>query len=169
VQLSKNSMKSLIPRYNSARMVMDYLRQSYAPAVRQTRKLGEAGGAAARELAAWKKVVHGCWKGVRLELAQEPAQKLPHGDRLLLEVGARLNGLGIQDVLVECVLGRGEGEAFRVEQTLPFAPQEGAAGETVRYRLELTPLSGLQQYRIRIRPVHAAMSHPLELGLCTWL
>ncbi len=169
VQISKNSMESLIPRYNSARMVMDYLRQAYAPAVRQTRKLGEAGGAAARELAAWKKVVRSRWKGVRLELAQEPAPKLPHGDRLVLEVGARLNSLSIQDVLIECVLGRGEGEAFRVEQILPFAPQEGAAGETVRYRLELTPLSGLQHYRIRIRPVHAAMSHPLELGLCTWL
>lgn len=171
VQISKNSMKSLIPRYNSARMVMDYLRQSYAPAVRQTRKLGEAGGAAARELAAWKKVVRSRWKGVGLELAQEPAPKLSHGDRLVLEVGARLNGLGPHDVVVECVLGRGEGEAFRVEQTLPFAPapREGGAGEAVPYQLELTPLSGLQHYRIRIRPVHAAMSHPLELGLCTWL
>ena len=169
VQISKNSMKSLIPRYNSSRMVMDYLRYAYAPAVRQTRKLSAGGGAAARELAAWKKVVRGCWKGVRLKLLREPVRALPHGERLALEVQARLNGLDVKDVVVECVLGRGDAENFRTELTMPFAPQEGASGESLVYRLELTPLSGLQHFRVRIRPVHAALSHPLELGLCTWL
>ncbi|HID48065.1 MAG TPA: alpha-glucan family phosphorylase, partial [Chromatiales bacterium] len=39
VRLSKNSMKSILPHYNSQRMVMDYTEKFYAPASRQRRRL----------------------------------------------------------------------------------------------------------------------------------
>ena len=169
-RVSRNSMKTLIPRYNSARMVMDYLRTAYAPAARQTRRLGEDGGAAARELAAWKRKVRECWSGVGLGLAQEPATALRHGEHLVLEVWARLNGLEPQDVVVECLLGEGaENEPGALPLGYPFAPAGTGEKGSVRYRLELTPLAGLQHYRIRTRPSHAALSHPLEMGLLVWL
>jgi starch phosphorylase len=168
IRLSKNSMKTLIPRFNSARMVMDYLQEFYAPAARHTRKLSEDAAAAARELAAWKKVVRQCWPGVRLELADEPAVVLPHGTPLRLLARASLNGLSPQDVLVECVLGQGEGERFEARQTIPFVPQAGDARSGL-FSLELAPLPGLQRYRVRMRPVHAALAHPFELGLAAWV
>jgi glycogen phosphorylase len=169
IRISRNSMKSLIPRYTSARMVMDYLRGAYAPAARQARKLGDNGGLAARELAAWKQRVRERWGRVGLRLAREPQQTLRHGERLVLEVLAQIDGLQPQDVVVECLLGGGaEEEVFSNCLSHPFAPV-GAEGSSVRYRLDLTPLPGLQHYRIRMRPVHAALSHPLEMGLLAWL
>ena len=167
IRISRNSMKSLIPRFNSARMVMDYLRSAYAPAARQARKLGEDGGAAAAELAAWKKRVRQRWSGVGLRLLREPPGTLRQGEQLVLEVLVQLNGLEPQDVVVECLLGSGEEEAAR-ELSQPFAPV-GAEGSGFRYRLDVTPLAGLQHYHIRMRPAHAGLSHPLELGLLSWL
>src|SRR3546814_6401338 len=35
IRISKNSMKTLIPRFNAERMVMDYVRKFYGPAARQ--------------------------------------------------------------------------------------------------------------------------------------
>ncbi|MFT4045371.1 MAG: alpha-glucan family phosphorylase, partial [Solimonas sp.] len=54
VRISKNAMKTLIPRFNSARMVMDYVRGFYGPAAGQTARFGAGGHALAREYAAWK-------------------------------------------------------------------------------------------------------------------
>ncbi|HEY3858480.1 MAG TPA: alpha-glucan family phosphorylase, partial [Gammaproteobacteria bacterium] len=51
VAMARHSMASILPRYTSERMVLDYLRRFYLPALRQGAALGENGGAAARELA----------------------------------------------------------------------------------------------------------------------
>jgi len=44
VRLCKNSMKTLIPRFNAQRMMRDYLRMAYAPAIRRGRELGAEPG-----------------------------------------------------------------------------------------------------------------------------
>src|SRR5690606_17640242 len=71
LRLSRNSMKTLIPRFNSARQVMDYVRGFYAPAARKSRELGANGAALARELAAWKARVRQAWPGVSIRLDGE--------------------------------------------------------------------------------------------------
>ena len=161
-------MKTLIPRYNSARMVMDYLRGSYAPAAKQTRKLRAAQAAPAKELAAWKARVRERWPGVKLAMEGAPAESLHQGEQLPLEVTAQLNGLEPGDVVVECLLERNLPDGGSARVAYPLAPQGGADG-TVRYHLELQPFAGLQHFGIRVRPAHAALSHPFELGLLTWL
>lgn len=170
IRYCRNSMKTLIPRYNSARMVMDYLHGSYAPAARQTREFSAEGAAVARELAAWKARLIERWPAVRLELPQPPPESLPQNQPLPLQVLAHLSGLEPTDVVVECLLetqASTDTPAQRI--TLPFAPDgEGHRG-IVRFRLDLRPCPGLQHFRIRVRPAHAALSHPLEMGLLRWL
>jgi starch phosphorylase len=39
-----------------------------------------------------------------------------------------------------------------------------------RYRVEMKPgLAGRLDYRIRVFPRHDLLTHPFELGLCTWV
>jgi starch phosphorylase len=168
LRIAKNSMKTLIPRYNSVRMVMDYLRDFYAPAARQARRLAANGGAPARALAQWKARVRAAWPGVRLRLAEPPPPALEHGERARLRVLATLNGLAPEDVVVECVLGHAEaGERFVAACVAPLAASERAGEETL-FAGEVQPLAGLQQLRVRLRPAHAAQTHAFELGLMTW-
>jgi starch phosphorylase len=159
-------MKTLIPRYNSARMVMDYVRDFYGPAARQTRRLPVDD--AARTLAQWKRRVREAWPGVRLQMTDPPPAALEHGERLKLKALVQLNGLSASDVAVECVLGHADiNGKFATDCIMALHPaQTSADGAT--FSGDLEPLAGLQQVRLRVRPANALQSHPLELGLVLW-
>jgi starch phosphorylase len=163
-------MKSLIPRFNASRMVMDYVMKLYGPANWQRRALGADGGAPARALAEWKARIGQAWSGVRLRLRETPAEVIASGAALSLTVAAELNGLEPGDLVVECLCGREESEDFVVEQRTALKPTDERDGNAVVYRAELLPpLSGLQQFQLRAYPYHPELSHPFETGRMLWV
>src|SRR6266566_5386690 len=93
VNLSKASMKSILPRFNSQRMVMDYVTRYYAAARKQRLVLAGNDFARAKELAAWRKKIAGAWPQVKLRRLDTPPARLIAGRALSLRVAARLNGL----------------------------------------------------------------------------
>jgi starch phosphorylase len=165
LRIAKNAMKTLIPRYNSARMVIDYVRDMYGPASKQGRQLADPAAAAA--LAQWKQKVRQAWGGVRLRLDAAPAA-VTHGQRLPLRALAFLNGLTPADVAVECELGRLDAAGTFTRQRIVALHPGEAAGQEMAFGVELEPLSGRQHYRVRMRPRHPALSHPFEMGLVVW-
>ena len=170
VRLSKASMKSLIPRYNAQRMVMDYVMKLYGPANWQRRALGENGGAPARALAEWKARVSAAWPGVSVRFVDTPAEVLAAGDSLQLAVAVHLNGLEPEDLVVECLSGREGPEGFMVEQRTALKPTEDRVDGAVVFHVDLLPpLTGLQQYQLRAYPYQATLSHPFETGRMLWL
>lgn len=169
IQISKNSMKTLIPRFNSSRQVMDYVRQYYGPAARQTALFTANGGIVARDLSDWKRRVRERWSGVSVRAGASFPEALHQGESLPLRVQAQLNGLAAEDVVVECVVGREDSDGhFVVERTEPLA-KVGESGNSVQFGLDFEPLPGLQSYRIRMRPEHPALSHPFEMGCVIWV
>jgi len=168
VRLSKNSMKTLIPRFNAQRMLQDYLREAYAPAIRRGREFAENNAARAAELAQWKRKVRHGWGGVRARADPAPAI-LPHGERLHLRVHVHLNGLAPEDIAVECVQGRRNAlDDFEPSIATRFRPGVRHDADAV-YELDLEPMTGLQHFRLRVYPSHAALIHPFELGSMIWL
>ena len=166
VQISKNSMKTLIPRFNAARQVMDYVRGFYGPAAAQGAKLGA--GSTAKDVAAWKQRIRQQWKGVRLAASGDFPTALNQGQTLPLRVNAWLGNLAPSDVTVECVVGRLDGNGkFSVERAYPLSTN-GKQGDAQHYQLDLAPLPGLQHYKLRMYPSHAALSHKFELGCMVW-
>ena len=170
VKLSKASMKSTIPRFNSQRMLMDYVKKLYAPAQSQRRKLEANGAQLARDLAAWKHRVREAWPGVSLQLMLQPPAHLYHDEEIVLHVRAKLNGLHAEDVRLECLFGReGGGGELDVMQRAEM-PATGVDGEYTEFAIELPPeVAGLQYYKLRMYPYNDALSHPLELGCMIWV
>jgi starch phosphorylase len=165
LRLSRNSMKSLIPRFNSSRQVIDYVRGYYGPASKAAKRLSADQGKAAQVLSQWKRRVREAWPGVSLSLATTPAAVVATGERLPLRVQAQLNGLDAEDLVVECRVGRLDTQArFQVERVLPLK-----AGKDGVFETELEPLAGLQHYQIRAYPRHPAQAHRFELGAMVWL
>ena len=188
VQLCKRSMASVLPAFNSERVLRDYVREFYAPAARQGRVMAAEEFQAARELGAWKEKVRAAWPGVAVKLLGNPGTEISFAERVTLEVDVTLNGLAPRDVRVECqarrVLGsdldapvRGyaenrkptngvgylEGRAVLVELFKPGAVDEAGS---CRYRLEFQPpWAGTLEYEVRAVPDHPHLSHPYELGL----
>jgi starch phosphorylase len=169
-------MKSILPQFNTIRMALDYLNDSYAPAARQGRRLAEQQYAGARELARWKKKIRGCWPSVRARLPAPLATSVQAGETVSLEVAVYLHGLDAGDVVVECVLGdeSAAGE-FVAAERIPFTlVGQNPEGETL-YHCDLFDTNqscragGLHQFKVRVYPSHELLSHPFESGHMLWL
>lgn len=171
VQFSKASMKSIIPRFNAQRMVRDYVRDFYNLAKEQHRQLATADGAAAHELARWKRKVRELWPGVSMKLLTEVTSRLKHGEILPIRVAAFLNGLSHKDVVLECQVGKenADGE-FEVLSRHFLEPEQPTHGEQTIFSLAFEPkLAGLQSFKIRMYPYHDHLSHTFEMGFMIWL
>jgi starch phosphorylase len=171
VKKSKKSMKSLMPRFNSQRMVMDYAQNYYALAKRQRLMMMGNNFARAREIAAWRKRLDEYWPRVGLRRVDNASSELRSGEVFTLRVAVNLNGLRPEDVLVECLVGREDenGDFVKLDSHV-FAPEaQNEHGETL-FKLDLYPrLPGLQFYKIRMFPFHPALSHRFEAGYMIWL
>lgn len=176
VKKSKSSMKSIMPRFNSQRMAMDYIRDYYGRATKQYRALSESNCAPAKQLAEWKRKVHKDWRNVRIRLVSSLPTEIVNGQSMLVEVAAHLGGLDPEDVVVECVLGRqNDMNVFVPVQRIDFdVVGRTREGETL-FRVDLhaprlgIPLPGLQCYKIRIYPYHRLLSQRFETGCMIWL
>jgi starch phosphorylase len=188
VQLCKRSMASVLPAFNSERVLRDYVQAFYAPAARKGRIAAADDFRVARDLGAWKSRVRAAWPGVALTLVGRAPVEIAFGERAVLEVDVTLNGLSPADVRVECVVRRmlgsdlvvpvqGYAENRRPEHGTfyldgqanllePFVPGPVDSAGVCRYRLEMQPpWAGTLEYEIRAVPQHANLSHPYELGL----
>ena len=88
-----------------------------------------------------------------------------------VEVAAKLNGLGPEDIAVEVLLGRPEaGLASETpnRRRMRFERQLADTGEHL-FAIDFTPeFFGRVEYRMRAFPHHELLTHPFELGLMVW-
>ena len=171
VKMAKNSMMSLLPRYNSARMVSEYTKNFYVPASRQGALYAANDFSGAKKIAAWKAFVKKAWGGVTIRRLDAPSKRISFGDTLQFEVAVRLNGLQPEDVMVELLICRQFKKSklcnfkhFRFE----FSGVE-ESGEHL-FALNLVPdLCGKLEYHMRVYPYQPLLTHPFEMGMMVWL
>ena len=169
VKLAKRSIASLLPRFNSARMLGEYVAKCYLPAAQQGRRYAENQFGVARSVAEWKARARQAWPGVSIRRLDSPKKRIQFGETMRIETALRLNGLNPEDVAVELLLSRSgtQGKEARMHYRLT-AQGADASGEH-RFALELAPeLCGRLDLRIRAYPWHELLTHPLELGLMIW-
>jgi starch phosphorylase len=171
VKMSKGSMKSIMPRFNSQRMVMDYVRDYYDPARRQRLVMMGNDYARAREVAQWRRKIDRHWPGVKLRRVDGGSAQIAAGRSLPVRVAATLNGLEPDDILIECLVGvDGENGEFVLRDRQVFTPGERSESGETMYTLDLLPrLPGLLAYKIRLFPFHPALAHRFEAGYMLWL
>ena len=171
VQLAKESMQSVIPRFNAQRMVKDYIDEVYLPAIDSIARLTADKGVGAAELARWKKEVRGRWNGVSARRLDGARSFMEQGENLELRVAARLNGLKGEDVIVECLLGKsmeGGDMELAVRNVLTATGEEH--GETIfQGSFACNGLSGLIAYKLRIYPSHPMLCRRFEMGFMKWV
>ena len=170
VKMSKAAMKSCIPRFNSARMVVDYVNEFYAKARTQTIRFAKNNFAPAKELAQWKRKIRTHWPLVNIQRVDHGAEQIHTGQSLPIAVNAYLDGLEANDVVVECLVGSlQEGDKLLVHETFQFTYSR-QDGDFHQYHLDLKPNTpGLNHYKIRMYPYHRLLSHPFELGYMLWV
>ncbi len=171
VKRSKASMKTITPRFNSQRMVMDYVTNYYQTASGQGARLMADGGVLANELADWKARVRAAWPEVELSVVGCVEARCPHDGSVELRVEALLNGLDAEDVRVECLVSPECTGTHKTPGPASFFLQREseADGRTV-FATQVQPsYPGLQTLRLRMYPYHKALTHPLEMGAMLWV
>jgi starch phosphorylase len=171
VAMAKHSIASLLPRFNSTRMLSDYLARFYLPASHQCRRYTQDGHAGARAVAEWKARVRRAWGNIALRRLDAQQRRIKFGEGLRFEVAVGLNGLQPDDVVVELLFGRPAGGSLpKKARSHRFTRERQLESGEQLYALELTPeYCGKIEYRIRIYPHHEMLTHPFEMGMMVWL
>lgn len=195
VKRCKRSMATILPRFNTCRMLSEYSRKIYLPAAAQKRVLESDDYRFSREMATWRSRVRNAWPKVSLRrLDGGTKNRIQFGESTELEVAANLNGLEPDDVTVELLLSRpgtyglglaaagiadGEGslghpgdeahnDLMVAERLTPVGRVE-ESGEFL-YNIQLKPdWCGKLTYKVRLFPFHQHLMHPHETGLMVWL
>ncbi|HEX7025736.1 MAG TPA: alpha-glucan family phosphorylase [Gammaproteobacteria bacterium] len=172
IEMCKESMKSIIPRFNARRMVMDYVAQLYGPAIKQHRKLHALDLDKVGEFARWKKKVVDTWDEVTMRLVDDIPKKITYHGTLALALEANLARLSAGEVKIELLLGerKTDYEKFTPQESFFFMPEDPQATGVCRYHLSI-PMEtcGLKNFKIRAYPYHELLTHPFELGRMEWL
>lgn len=171
VAMAKSAIATIMPAFNSTRMVGQYVGKFYRPASQQWQRYAGENFAGAREVAVWKSKVRSAWPGVSLNRAMDAKRRISFGDSVRLEVAVRLAGLAPEDIRVEMLFGR-PGDSGRPEKsdTHQLRFERRLDNGDALFSINLTPdLCGKIEYRIRAYPHHPLLTHPFELGMMIWL
>lgn len=169
IRHSKEAIRTLAPAYSTRRMVQDYSRELYVPAIEHGEKLAADGYDLARQLSEWKGMVRLNWHHIHLEAKGPREQRLTVGDELELEARVRLGGLDPADFIVEICQGREENGELRKFEVVPMKRSKRLGDGVYSYEGAIRPKTGgSYSYGVRVRPAHPDLADEHEVGLVRW-
>ncbi len=169
----KRSMQTLVPRFNTERMLVDYYRDLYLPTARREHELYGDSYRMARELADWKRKLPMRFSSLRLlDVSVEGIR----GDTILVEspftVTVRIDPgkMEPEEVLAELIIGKKEGFGFAdppecVPLTIADRAPDGILTLSVSYTVRQ---NGAYVYGIRALPHHPHLAAKQETNLVYW-
>ena len=170
VRMSKESMRTIAPFFNTDRMVQEYAQKFYLPGAESARLCKEDHGTKVRELTRWKNDIRDRWSGVSLELSAPPEGDQEIGREIVVDAMVRLGEIVPDHVALELYLQNLALHAVEVEtQHLPMKwEKETEKGvHLFRTRFQL-PDSGRYGYKVRVTPYHPMLRYEHEMGLIRW-
>lgn len=169
MRMVRHTMTVLGEKATSDRMVRDYVTQLYMPAAAHARALAENDFAGARGLADYVTRVRAAWPDVRVvnvDTSGVPPQARA-GDALTVRATIALGGLDVDDVVVQLVYGRADGDELLHGDTATIAlrPAPAAGAGTVFTGTLPLAETGAFGFTVRVVPTHPQLISPVELGL----
>ncbi len=171
----KASLRELAPVFSMDRVVQEYTRRFYVPALEHARSLSAEDYRYGREFASWLQGLQDKWAGLTIG-AIVPGfpmhAEVRVGDRLQFTAQVYLDHVPPEDVTVQLYEGPidTEGNIVRGHAHDMVRTGAGAQGKGWHeYMVELTSeTTGQHGYTARLVPRHAELRHPLRLALITW-
>jgi len=167
----KSSLRPLCARFNTHRMLEDYVRLFYLPSAKRWENLSANGFAGARDFQTWKSRVTGGWNQLNI-LGVEPQLRSPMtvGEELEVNVRVLLGKITPEDVSVDLYCGPLDSQASFVDRsTIRFnhvrAEKQGRHLFSGRIPCKE---SGKFGFRVRVLPAHPLLPNPYSLGLILW-
>ncbi|MFO0973390.1 MAG: alpha-glucan family phosphorylase [Phycisphaerae bacterium] len=167
----KASMSSVCPKFNTHRMIEEYVEKMYVPAARRATTLSAENYAAARELSAWKASMSARWGAVRVEQVETPDLSDPVvGAQMQVRAILRLDQVRPEEVAVELFHGSVDAHGQILHgRSEPMACDGAAQDGRVTFAGRFTCLrSGRHGFSVRVVPRHAHLAHRYDTGMVLW-
>jgi starch phosphorylase len=169
IAVMKAAIRTVAPQFSMSRMVKDYVRDYYMPAVAAGERMDERQYALARELTAWERFVRDHWNEVSVSASGPSGQQIAEGEPVHVEALARLGQLTPADVRVELVTARDENGTLVEQRVAEMRPAREPVDGALRYTAEMDRFhTGSVVYGVRVAPYHLGLASPFELGLIRW-
>ncbi|AWM38362.1 Maltodextrin phosphorylase [Gemmata obscuriglobus] len=171
IRRMKRSVMSLVPVFNTNRMVEQYTETCYVPSHRRAAALSANQLAGAKELAAWRRRVSSDWSQVRVESVEAPtADTLRVGGSFPVKVRVNLGSFKPEDVEVQLCHGVLDALGDIADpKTVALTANGGSSGASVQFAGEVScRSSGQFGFGVRVLPKNQYLAHLFEPGLVTW-
>jgi starch phosphorylase len=170
IDMMRNSMRTLAARFNSHRMVQDYVHRFYVPSALNWKRIGLNGFEGARQLTAWADKMRANWRHLQiLEKRADTRRVIQVGQTLQVEVRMRLGLLSPQDLSVDIYYGPVDSKADLLDRETialrDFTQEEN--GTVFRGEVPCQEV-GRFGFRVRVLPFHPLLVNPYSLGLILW-
>ncbi len=169
----KASLRTLGPKVQASRMVVDYVEEFYEPIAERQALLAADGNRRARQLAAWKQRIVAAWSGVAVvEVDGSPGASVCElGETRQVTAEVHLGKLAPTDVAVELLHGPVVANDELTSSTVaPMELVEGGA-DTGRYRYRgsfTCDQAGRHGFTVRVVPSHPDQAFEVETGCIAW-
>ncbi|HEU20747.1 MAG TPA: hypothetical protein ENO00_15435 [Deltaproteobacteria bacterium] len=172
--MMKQSIKSLVPRFNTHRMLREYYNTMYLPIARRSQELKQNSYERARALADWKLKIASRFSTDHIRWYRARGfhgDRLNLGDEFEVEVGVDPGKLTEHEIRVELiVLESDEHDQLRNPTIITMEKartdvEDNTCTYVGTYR---TSKSGKFVYGIRVMPCHTDLFTYQEVGLVHW-
>ncbi|MCM2324538.1 MAG: alpha-glucan family phosphorylase, partial [Oligoflexia bacterium] len=177
VTMMRESIATIVPNFNTERMLGEYQDRFYTPARESAPKLAQDHYRQIRELTASRKRVAEGWSSIAfadIQVKELEADRIELGQILRMKVRVTHPSLRPEDIQVQAVLnGEGEGDGANHFSAYPMkcVSDPGAGRESIwEAEVELRQI-GPQNMGVRVvpRPCHDGHNVDLMLDLVKWL
>ncbi len=173
ISMIKRSLQTLMPRFNTERMLLDYYNDMYLPTAEREHELYMDAHKLARELADWRRKIPMRFSSLRL---LDASIEGIHGDTVLVDqpliISARVDPGKVEpeEILVELIIGRKDGYEFADSpDCIPLSIAKKGSDGILTYSAEyIVKHNGPYSYGIRVLPYHKNLSAKYATGLIFW-
>ncbi|HEY63119.1 MAG TPA: glycosyltransferase family 1 protein [Caldilineae bacterium] len=169
VRRMKEAIRSVTPRFNTRRMLREYLQEMYLPTAAHEHALSDDGFALAKALAAWRERVTTLWPQVSVTAQGPQDYAMTLGEAVEVTAEVDLGELSPDEVVVELVYGPRRDDTFEELKAVPMSMEEALGEGRYRYWALLRPhTSGNYAYGVRVMPTHQALPDKFDVRLVRW-
>ncbi|MCX7842599.1 MAG: alpha-glucan family phosphorylase [Clostridia bacterium] len=174
VKVMKESIKSLTYQYSTHRMVQDYTKKMYVPAMTRMEKITASGYSFAANLADWKSSIERSWPQVQIipekSMNQLKEQNTLSGEPITISTHVNLGNIDPSSVKVELYYGTiSRNNTIENPEVLEMGMVEKIDSSTYRYSAKVSILEGGEYgYTFRVLPYHPELINKFDLGLIRW-
>ena len=170
VDKMRAGLKTLVPMFNSHRMVLDYMNNYYLPCTKRYTELCTDGMTGANELAKWRSRIMTAWQDVSVvEVRTGGNREALVGDSIGVSAFVRLGSLLPEDVTVEAYYGRLDHNGDFAERETKALNIFGQTDGVHEFRGRITCKStGRFGITVRVTPSQKRLENPFAMGVVHW-